>query len=496
MRFVIQEVAFVLLFLVCMGTPARADADTIDLENQTYTPLHYRVRPPGAEFSGWRVVLPGETSQYSSHAQMVIDVWCDEERSEKYNLRRGNRYTYYRGKPGAVPEFAACEGPGPAIPSPPGAPPANTSSGDACFAPLSRFVARCKELKQPYCLSLKSLAAECARAQKVGGGLPAELRYLHGFTWFVGYVVDDAKRDVMLLGVKDPTRPPANIDCLATAIKAAYSGSVPYCSLDADPNPALQKCVIRGVPWKSHWAEVMIRADYDMKRLAVGRWDPGITGFKSWKRHVDEIVFSEGWAGEGPATSEGSQTRFDQNRWWFNFNSAVPRAIADEAGKVVYLHGNPVRLSTEQLVKGSFGSGQTTVSATRFAEGFTEHVEVLGTHYPNIAELLAMYRLYDLVRHLREASRAMPPDMAYWVKKYEHPYEGPPATMPTLTSTRMTQVLVGARHRPWRIQTRGGVEMRLGITGQSLKRVTRPTGLSPDANLEKVSAATTTLTVD
>jgi hypothetical protein len=477
MRFVMQKTLFLIVLLALIRTPARADTDTIDLENRTYTPWHYRVRTPQGQFSDWRVVLPGATAQYSDYPQLVLDIWYGAEHSEKYNIRRGSTYAYFRSKPGAAPEAMECVGPGPIRPSPPDSPPSAASSGETCFAPLSKFVAQCKELKQPYRLSLKRLAAECAEAQKTGGGLPAELRYVHGFTWFVGYLVDDANHDVILLGIKDPTRPPVDIDCLATAIKAAYSDSVPRCSLDAHPDPDFQKSVVEGVPWKTRWAEVMIRADYDMKKLAQGHLDPGIDGFKSDLQHSSDVLSTLGFAGDGQWSGGDGKTRNSKNRWWFNFDSQVPRAIGDDAGKVVYLYHNPVRLSTEALVNGSFGSGQTATSARRFAEDFTRHMGTLGKHYPNIAELLAMYRLYDLMRHLRQASRAVPPDMDYWLRKYEHHFEGPPAAMPTLAITRIIRVRVQGGYESFRVDTRGGVVMQLGITPQSLRRAARPAGL-------------------
>jgi hypothetical protein len=288
-----------------------------------------------------------------------------------------------------------------------------------------------------------------------------------------------SNRDVVLLGIKDPTRPPVDIDCLATAIKCACSDSVPLCSLDDHPDPNFQKSVVKGVPWKTRWADVMIRADYDMKKLAQGALDPSIDGFKSHEQHHADVMFTLGLDGEGGTGSGDDKTRHYVDRWWFNFDSQVPRAIADDAGKVVYLYSNPVRLSTEALVNGAFGSGQTSTSATRFAEDFTTHMGTLGKHYPNIAELLAMFRLYDLMRHLRQASHATPPDMDYWLKKYEHPYEGPPEAMPTLDLTSEIRVRVEDGYETWDRKVRGGVVMRLGITPESLKRAARPAGLCP-----------------
>jgi hypothetical protein len=473
LRPITPKVLVVLLILGMSTASVRAGTDSIDLENRTYTPMHYRMATPDGPYSEWRVLLPGARAHYGDHGQLVIDVWFNKDRSEQYNVHRGYTYAFDRKEPGAPPEINCCDGPAPEVPTAPGPPPAKADSAKASFAPLSKFVAACGKLKHPYRLSLKKLAAKCAKAQKTGGKLPPELRYVHGFTWFVGYLVDDENQDVVLLGIKDPSRPPVDIDCLVTAIKGAYSDSVPHCSLDAHPDPDLQKSVIIGVPWKTRWAEVMIQADYDMKRLSQGDLDPAVPGFMSWIRHFDDILSRQGIPGEGrPSAMEGGHSRYN-NRCWFNFNSQLPRAIADGGGKLVYLYRNPVRLSTEQAVNGAFGSGQATASATRFADNFTEHLEILSKHYPSIAELQAMFRLYDLMRHLRQVSQAVPPEMTYWVKKYEPPYQGPPSAMPTLRVTRKIQVRMasGQKTQTWNFW--GGVDMRVGITRHSLKRLGR-----------------------
>src|SRR5262249_37572199 len=154
------------------------------------------------------------------------------------------------------------------------------------------------------------------QAEKEGGCLTAELRFLRGFTWFVGYLVNDVDDDVILLGLKDPSRPPLDIDCLVTAIKSAYSGSVPYCSLEDHPDPAYKKCVVEGVPWNTRWAETMIFADDDMGKTLSGALDPHIPGFKIWRRHFHEIVTKLGWAVEGVPSKVVGTRKSVENRFW------------------------------------------------------------------------------------------------------------------------------------------------------------------------------------
>jgi hypothetical protein len=468
----IKALVFLLLLATVSYGAGGDDLPVIRLENQTYTPLHYRVRTPNGSFTDWNLVLPGETASYED-ASLVTEIWYDQDRSETFNIQSGNRYLYYRTHPKGAPEIASWDGDDARLPRPPGTPVA----GDGPFGALERFIADCRLHKQTYRLSLKKLAADCARAQQ-HGALPTELRYLHGFTWFFGYFVDDANQDVILLGVKDPTRPPLDLDCLVTAVKAAYSGSEPRCSLDQHDDPKTQKCVVEGVPWNTLWALIIILADYDMKRLCQGHWQPNISGFRSHTRHFDEILSIRGFdESEGWFDTQGRKHTLD--RWWFNFNSQVPRTVADDSGKLVYLYKNPVRVSTERVVNGTFGSGQTTPSATQFAADFTTHMESLAKRYSNIAQLCALFRLYDLMRHLREVSQTVPPQMAYWATQYQHPYQGPPASMPTLSITRQVQERIGLAHQTQNWTCKGGVEMRLGMTRTSLVRAKLPGNLGP-----------------
>lgn len=418
----IRNILACMALLLTLGSPAFAnDPAAIRLENETYTPLHYRVRTPSGTFSDWRKLLPGEHAAYHEHPELVVDIWFSKDRSETYQVSRGSTSTYYRSGPKAVPKVASSDGPTPRPPALPAAP----ASGVDPFAPLQQFLARCGESKHPCRLSLKKLAADCARSQQ-DGALPAELRYLRGFTWFVGYLVDEEADDVILLGINDPARPPLDIDCLASAIKCAYSHSVPYCSLEPTPDGAFKKAIVKGVPWNTRWAEVMIFADDDMGRVARGYRDPQIKGLKTWRKHFREVLSTLGEEREGAPSEIVNTRRIWENRFWYNFDSKVRRAVADDAGKLVYLYRNPLRLSTEQKVDGEYGSGKTTESARRFVREFTEHLDEVAQHYPNIAELQGLYRLYDLMRHLCEVSKADPPALSYWTEVYEHCYQGPP----------------------------------------------------------------------
>jgi hypothetical protein len=332
-------------------------------------------------------------------------------------------------------------------------------------AEFERFLARARREHRPLRLSLAQLARACRAALRHSRELPSELRHLKGFTWFFGYVIErdqQGVRDIHLLGLRDPSRPPIDIDCLATALRSAYLNRPPYCSLDPHPDERFQKSVVLGVPWNTRWAWVMIEADYNMKMICQGQVDPRIPGLNSWASLLARRVLTR------PGTLKPMQ-----NRWWFD-RQEVPRTlILDDSGDLALLYANPVLVHTElnrnrpQLTRGpdgktrglsakkdGFGTGATSEDAARFARSFSSHLPQLGRKYPWIGELLGLYRLLDLAVHLR-AARALPPDPEYWLRDYKGPYRGPARVKPTLRRT-----IAAGR---WRIPIWGGVKMPLDL---------------------------------
>lgn len=437
-------------------------ADSIVLENRTYTPLWYRIKNRQSRFSEWRSVLPSERVRYSRSARLTAEVMVEGE-AKTYALSRGGTYIQTRVDPRGRAYFGTAQNSGRRwiAPVPPERSDFQYVSYRNKFQPLEAFIQRCDTDGKTYKLSLKELARDCSLAQRAGQ-VPQELRNLYGFTWFFGYLIDQTNQDVILLGTKDATRPPLDVDCLATAIEAVYTGSVPACSLDSHPDPKLQKSVVRGVPWNTRWADVMITADYDMKKLFQGHWDPGIEGFKSHFQLTIDHAISTPWT--GPSNSS--------NRFWFNFDSRPTRAVASQDGILTILHTNPVQISTELEVGGKYGTGATEYEAVQFTRLFNANIETLGKHYPSIGELLALYRIYDLIQHVRQLGQVRVPQLEFWVKEFHHPYPGPPKAVPTLTRKKVTHYHRNGVGYNFTLEVKGGVDMRLALEPPSVERGT------------------------
>jgi hypothetical protein len=323
-------------------------------------------------------------------------------------------------------------------------------------ASLERLVRTAKDAGVPFKLSLTQLAADCA-AQK--GALPDSLRQMRGFNWFFGFAIDRAAGDVYLLGYHDPEKPPIDLDCWVSALRAAWDGAEPFCSLDPDPDPRWQKAVVGGVARESRAASVLIGADYVMKSIAQGREDPKLPGLTSW---ADRLVASKSLVGNGGAQQ--------LNRWWFTRPpKAVPHTLVVD-DDVVVLTLNPVILRSELAADGAFGTGATAGEAEEFARDFTRNLTPLSKKYGSIARLLAVYRLVDLATHLKhflnEANLPLP-GKEFWLTGYASPCAGPPQRLPTLTR-RWT---VNEGNQTVEYQVAGGVMIPLKLEPRTFSEV-------------------------
>jgi hypothetical protein len=325
-------------------------------------------------------------------------------------------------------------------------------------ASLEALIETARRDRVPFRLSLADLARDSAAAERAGG-LTKKLRQMRGFNWVYGFALDRASGDVLLLGFHDPARPPLDVDCWVSALRAVWAGKEPFCSLDPDPDPRYQKSVIGGIDWESRAAAVLIAADYAMKSIALGQEDPGIPGLRSW---VDRVA-------DNRRDGEASQ----MCRWWFSKpTSPVPHTLVVD-GDVVVLTRNPVLLKTELARGKQFGTGQTSPEAEAFAADFTRGLPALAARYPSIARLLALYRLVDLAAHLKhflsEADLPLP-GQDYWLTGYRSPYPGPPRQVPSLTR----QLTFAEADRRIEMKVTGGVRIGLELDSSAFQRVRRP----------------------
>jgi len=134
----------------------------------------------------------------------------------------------------------------------------------------------------------------------------------------------------------------------------------------------LQQVRVLGVPPDTHFAQVMVEADYRMKLIGIGLERPPV----KMKSYVDQV---------DPATANKNALQ----RWFFLPDYACVRATDDSLG--MELVGEGVKLVGEDEMVGPDGqrisSGRSNKASQRFVATFTEKYPQLAARSPVYAQL-------------------------------------------------------------------------------------------------------------
>ena len=192
----------------------------------------------------------------------------------------------------------------------------------------------------------------------------------------------------------------------------------------------LQDVRIDGVPTDSHFATMLVEADYRMKRIAIGAEDPAIKGLKS------------------NLTMLGSGGNVMQ-RWWFvPFYDAIYRS---QDGLAFQFVGQRAQLLAEDEVTDAAGnrsSAATTRKSTHgFAKQFTDKFPQLADKSPVFAEL---QNLIDWAVFTALLQKEHIPERIDWKRdllldqsRLAYPTFDTPRKIPSLVSYKRTGNLVG-----------------------------------------------------
>lgn len=277
------------------------------------------------------------------------------------------------------------------------------------------------DLNQPSELrkvSLRKLEEAIAEQQKSGKPLPIEMRLLAGLQHIRYVFVYPEQNDIVLAGFGEGWKvdtkgnvvgsttgwPVLLLDDLLVALRSARRGNAGSitCSIDPTPeglkrlreyvgglkaigDPAVtirtieqllgpQMITIGGVPESSHFARVLVAADYRMKRLGMNFDEAPVTGLPSY---LDMLT----------ATGRGMQNMTP--RWWLVPN--YEPMLTDGEGLAWELRGSSVKTMTEDTFLGADGAkpqtGKTSTIAQRWADLMTKKYPELAVKEPIFAEL-------------------------------------------------------------------------------------------------------------
>jgi len=282
------------------------------------------------------------------------------------------------------------------------------------------------------------------RLKACGGGkaCPKELLQLGGLKRISGYVIDEEKQDLILIGETDPNSPPLYLEDFVIALRNAwfkyaplrgntYEYSYPGCSID--PNPGTiqklqrigqkitssastsqvekdleswhQTCRepqfvrVMGIPFNTHFAQVMVKADYDMKSIVDGSDSlaiPGLLSLTDMKlSQIRQAILQTKQINISPASL---------NRFWFY----PGQNVYEEDEGIVWIKQSPVELLTEEMFvsrQGQLASGgKTDVLAHQFTQSFSKLYNKVAEARPIYLELENLFRLVALAQMIKFTS--------------------------------------------------------------------------------------------
>ncbi|MBI2824980.1 MAG: DUF1598 domain-containing protein [Planctomycetia bacterium] len=268
-------------------------------------------------------------------------------------------------------------------------------------------------------VSLRGLATAVADCQAHGKPLPDEVKYLAGLQRVRYVFVYPDSSDIVLAGFGEgwkvgpqgtvvgvgTGRPVLLLDDLLVAMRsatAAAQGGI-TCSIDPtpegvtrlrqamkyqttigdDPQATIhgieqqlgpQVISVTGVPETSHFARVMVAADYRMKRLAMAFEPAPVAGLPSFLEML---------------RPSGRGARNMMPRWWLATN--YEPMLTDAGGLAWELRGPAVKAMTEDSFFAANGAreqtGKADPTAQKWAEKMTAKYDELSMHEPIFGEL-------------------------------------------------------------------------------------------------------------
>jgi hypothetical protein len=335
---------------------------------------------------------------------------------------------------------------------------------------------------------------------------PDELSFLCGLTVISGYVIDNDSNDVILFGRVDPQRPQLHVEDLAVALRSAWfkypeeqGHSIYYpdpgCSIDPDPAVIQElrnaaKIILQGeveesalknwgdvcgqpqavrtmgIPARTHFAKVMVDADYYMKRLVDGSESLGLGGLTSlldmtMAQAKEEILQS----GKTSIPIES------MNRFWFYPGQ---NQYAEDSG-IVEIQKCPVILLTELefLAKDKIsGTGKVNPLARSFAESFSTSYGQIAEKKPLYYELEGLFRTVALAKIAKFKNTVV--DLEYLLDHLPLLQADIPRTLPGLSNARQFEhrwdVPNGYKIVQLCLPSCGGVDIGINVTASSFHR--------------------------
>lgn len=335
-------------------------------------------------------------------------------------------------------------------------------------------------------VSLRQLETKIAEARAAGKPLPDAVRFLAGLQRVRYVLVYPERQDIVLAGPAEgwrvdamgsvvgatSGRPVLTLDDLMVALRVAESSNRSGISCSIDPTPegmqrmqqlsgrlsarggpqaagrqmeeavGPQRITITGVPDTSHFARVIVAADFRMKRLAMDFERAPVDGMPSF---LDMV-----------RTGRGRGLHNMMPRWWLA--AMYDPLQRDEDGLAWELRGQGVRCLTEQDFLTGAGqrehTGKADPTAQKWADTFTQKFDELAREDSSFGQLrnvmdLAVVGALMFKEGLLQRSGLEAPNLMN-----DQPLDEYPA--PRMVPSQATFVKAG---RNWVVSVSGGVQI-------------------------------------
>jgi hypothetical protein len=331
-------------------------------------------------------------------------------------------------------------------------------------------------------VSLKQLEATIARCRAENKPLPEEVEYCAGLLRVQYVFVYPDQKDIVIAGPaegwkmdqlgnivgRSTNRPVIKLDDLMMALRSGAGSRLEPITCSIDPTPeglervqslfsrlermgdadetlamieqamGPQRISVTGVPASSHFARVMVAADFRMKRIAMDFEPAPVNGLPSFLTMMP--------AGRGNMTP----------RWWLAPSYEPLAKSAD--GLAWELRGPGVKCLTEEEYVSATGNrertGKASPAAAKWADLMTEHFAELADEdsafgaLRNIMDLAVIGALIEKEGLFQQAGLETP-----WLMGQEELDRYP---APTQTATKASAV---RKRGSWVISASGGVEI-------------------------------------
>ena len=217
---------------------------------------------------------------------------------------------------------------------------------------------------------------------------------------------------------------------------------------------------VMGVPFDTHFAKVMVDADYYMKRIVNGSVALGLDGLHSLSDLDMETRRQLMREGKGSGDIGGTM-----NRFWFSPGEST----YEVRGGATLLRSCKVKLLTEEEFLTEQGvisqMGRPNPAADEFARSFSQRYDQIAELRPIYKELKGLFAFVAIARLIKEehADKSAMDSLAYLTKAYQTGTSPVSRLVNGLTDVRQIDESVDTPKGPARLSmvqsTCGGVSM-------------------------------------